>query len=73
MRLVQRSDPLPTLAPETSSGYGEDELLHYYCCDEDVALCGTDVSESEFWERETEGLICVVCSHPLTTCSICGE
>jgi hypothetical protein len=44
--------PAPT---RTSEG---DELDHIYCCDPDVALCGTDISGHE--DNDADGT-CIVC------------
>ena len=41
-----------------------DDLIHRYCCNPDVALCGTDLSGEDDCEvtDETE---CIVCAHLL--------
>lgn len=45
----------PTLDRTGNSG---DELDHLYCCDSDLALCGTDVSGHE--DNDADGT-CIVC------------
>lgn len=46
--------------PATTGTGGDDELHHAWCCDEDVALCGTDISDAETTDGEG-WLHCVVC------------
>jgi len=48
----------PTMAT-TATGSGDD-LHHVYCCDPDIALCGTDISCSEFADFDVAS--CVVCA-----------
>ena len=38
----------------------DDDLDHYYCCDENRALCGKDLTEVPISELSDEAL-CVVC------------
>lgn len=49
-----KTAPVPAPA-RTSAG---DELDHIYCCDPDLALCGTDISGHE--DNDADGT-CVVC------------
>lgn len=52
---------MPTnLAPQPAPAQTTDtDLNHIWCCDPDLALCGTDVSTVP--EIETEEVNCVVC------------
>jgi hypothetical protein len=67
---------LPVLiAPERPNGADDrDELTHYYCCNEDLALCGADISmlPKELEPGQIEAIPCQVCVL-LTVCSRCGE
>lgn len=48
-----------------------DELTHLWCCDPDVALCGSDISNSvELYEGETiaGSPECIVCEDLEGTC-----
>lgn len=47
------------LAVEPTITGSADDLNHVYCCDPDVALCGTDISGDEEVEYDTAN--CVVC------------
>lgn len=49
-----------------------DELTHYYCCDENRALCGADISTlpKELEPGQVEAMPCRVCDL-LTVCSLC--
>lgn len=38
---------------------GDSDLNHYYCCDPNVALCGTDISAMP---ETDEDIDCVVCA-----------
>jgi hypothetical protein len=46
----------PTINPAST---GSDELNHIYCCDPDIALCGTDISADN--EVDLDVANCVVC------------
>jgi hypothetical protein len=51
-----------TLAPapdRTTTGSGD--LDHVYCCDPDLALCGTDVSDVPEIDPDTD-VDCIVCN-----------
>lgn len=49
---------------------GPDELDHLYCCDPDLALCGTDISGHE--DNDADGT-CVVCLDlEFAPCRLCG-
>jgi hypothetical protein len=45
-------------APAASST--GDDLCHLVCCDDDRALCGTDVTDSS-WTDDDDETTCVVC------------
>lgn len=71
--MATSTEPLPV---DTDTGDGEDGLSHCYCeCDEDIALCGTDVSGHAFDDAiDSEDLLCVVCVElEFKTCSRCGS
>lgn len=62
-------------APQRSDSDDWPGLAHYYCCDEDTALCGADLSGFENGEGsappEDE---CVVCADlERYPCERCGE
>ncbi|MEV6165728.1 hypothetical protein AB0L71_28210 [Streptomyces sp. NPDC052052] len=48
------------------------ELGHIYCCNPDLALCGTDISDMAEIDAEEE-VDCIVCNdleaHPCPTCA----
>lgn len=64
------------LAPEQApavQGSDDDVFTHVVCCDPDVALCGSDVSDVA-WVDEDEEATCVVCADlEEHTCTRCGE
>lgn len=49
----------PLARPRSTGPWKSDDLDHYVCCDNDVALCGADVSDAE-WSEDLPDL-CVVC------------
>lgn len=51
----------------------QDELTHLYCCNEDLALCGRDISQlpTSLEPGQVEAMTCVVCQL-LTNCGQCG-
>lgn len=57
----------------TSHTSNDDELHHLYCtCNEDIALCGTDISEDVYLARTLVEALCVVCEDlEWKTCSRC--
>lgn len=58
MSAVAVVEPAPLLAQGTDS---DDGLVHWYCCNPDVALCGSDISESEPADPDEE-VNCVDCN-----------
>lgn len=64
--------PAPTTTDTTDNG---DELHHVYCCDENLALCGTDVTKYQEAEPPSDAdKRCIVCEDLIdTTCERCGE
>jgi hypothetical protein len=52
------AEPLPasTLAAD------DDTLSHYFCCDPDRALCGTDLPVCDEADDDDEAVDCVVCT-----------
>ncbi|MFJ1653474.1 hypothetical protein ACIOC2_19205 [Streptomyces sp. NPDC088337] len=67
---------MTTLAPEaTTTGHDSgDDLTHAICgCNEDLALCGADVS-GEPWAGEAEEVNCIVCQDLMwSPCERCGR
>lgn len=63
---------MTALAPEAAETDTDDDgLTHLVCCNEDIALCGTDVSGTVFVCVDV-AIDCVVCL--LTTiCRLCGR
>lgn len=61
--------------PDKTDSGGKDNLDHLYCpCDEDIALCGTDISEADDLENFPEDDLCVVCYHLMgQLCKRCGK
>ena len=58
--------------PAITDGSGNpDELFHIICCDDDIALCGTDVSKMAETEPDGEPH-CVVCEDLYTLDNPCG-
>jgi hypothetical protein len=53
--------------------FDDDSLLHMVCCNEDVALCGSNLTGAILDEASADlDELCVVCDD-LMVCSICGE
>jgi hypothetical protein len=54
----------------------DDELIHITCCNDDVALCGTDVSDAPVkgWDTYPDPDDCIVCEEidNTTGCPECG-
>lgn len=46
------------------------ELDHFYCCDEDISMCGFDISDLPVVDFGLDN-ICVVCAE-INICPICG-
>ncbi|MGW1498964.1 hypothetical protein ACWCQW_10400 [Streptomyces mirabilis] len=63
---------MTTLAPEcVETDTGDTAITHAVCCDDDTAVCGTDVSGEPFvWVEDA--VDCVVCLHT-DRCPICGR
>ena len=50
----------------------EDDETHYVCwCDEDVALCGMNVANRPYTDKEISCVVCAAMDE--TICSKCGE
>jgi hypothetical protein len=61
-------DAAPTPA---RTGPGGTDLDHIYCCDPDVALCGTDISDAPEIDPNSE-INCVVCADlEFQPCALC--
>ena len=57
--------------PDTTAG---DDLDHMYCCDENLALCGTDVTDHPVIDLSTSPKLCIVCIDlEWATCERCGN
>lgn len=61
-------NPAPTLVRLSTT---DSDITHLYCCNPDVALCGTDVSDVPELADDAE-ITCVVCAdleeQPCPTC-----
>jgi len=59
-------------APVASRPKASDELLHLYCCDENLSLCSLDITDlpiTNDWED-----LCVVCDDiERKPCPECGD
>ena len=54
-------------------GEGDDDTLnHYVCCDDDTALCGSDLSGMPWTKFPVDQDTCLVCLK-LTRCPDCGD
>lgn len=63
---------MPVLAPEVvDTDTGDVGVTHVVCCNDDIAVCGTDVSGEPFvWVEDA--VDCVVCLHT-ERCRLCGR
>jgi hypothetical protein len=55
---------MSTAIPETerrSIHVDDDDVIHRWCCDEDVAICGEDLDEGEEVEDDEDGVPCPIC------------
>lgn len=51
----------------------DDDLDHLFCCDENVAMCGADISDDEIVEDGSLLFPCVVCKDmEYRPCPKCG-
>lgn len=65
-------DPVET---RTDSDGPDDDLHHFYCpCNEDLALCGKDISEEPHLVETPSDNVCVVCEdlteYPCPHCAV---
>ncbi|MFD4258198.1 hypothetical protein ACFWR9_11345 [Streptomyces sp. NPDC058534] len=62
------------VATPTTVDQAHDDLTHVVCyCDPNLALCGTDVTDSD-WVDEDEDTTCVVCVDLVDQpCPRCGR
>lgn len=60
--------------PSSSDFDFEEDLVHFYCeCDENTALCGTDITDDPK-DSEEEEVNCVVCIDLVEfPCPRCGD
>lgn len=66
-------DEAPLVTTDGPNGT-DDELDHIFCCNEDLALCGADISGTEFISDDEELFPCVVCNEmQYRECPKCGE
>lgn len=63
----------PASAPDiTSHDADDDDLVHYWCCDNRVALCGTDLTDAHP-NDDPDALICAMCTLVVNDrCGRCG-
>lgn len=47
-------------AVDSHSPDSDGDLTHYYCCDENRAFCGADLTDAPFVESADDAL-CIVC------------
>ena len=60
------------LSPEKTERKVGETLDHLYCCDEDLSLCGLDISGHE--EVDYMEDLCIVCwGLEYSICERCGE
>lgn len=66
------TSPAPLLERPTQGA--ADELDHIVCCQEDIAICGTDTSGLPWTWGMRDGRACIVCAdlEPLP-CRECGR
>lgn len=63
---------MSTLAPELAeTDTARGDLTHVICCNEDIAVCGTDVSDEPFVGDDVP-VDCIVCLDA-DTCPLCGD
>lgn len=48
--------------PAGDIGTWDDGLLHYYCCDENVAMCGLDLKNVPVVDDESDTPECPLCA-----------
>lgn len=62
-----------TLLAPTSSGVGDD-VDHYYCCDDDIGLCGADLTGMAYMDRgpDWDCPLCVLVLEAGTPCGVPG-
>lgn len=59
-------------AQKPTSEAGNWDVWHVFCCDENLALCGTDVTNFPITDGDGE-LMCVVCDElDSIPCEVCG-
>lgn len=54
------AEPVVQLSSGSTDG-GDDDLVHLWCCDRDVAWCGLDLSKATEDDNAPESDECVVC------------
>lgn len=65
-------------APAAPADNGDDNLEHLYCCDENVALCGADLTNATLNHYPAPEDECVVCytlddNDPNSPCALCTK
>jgi hypothetical protein len=52
--VLERPRPTPPVA-------GADPI-HLFCCDEDIAMCGADLTDQDVQERDDDTPVCPMCA-----------
>lgn len=62
------------IAPvETPNGHGPADTVHWWCCNPDIGICGTDLTSTPEAPDDTE-VTCVVCIEIVNQpCRLCGS
>lgn len=50
-------------APDRPDTDASDELDHLYCCDENVAMCGIDLTDVVEIPADEDGPVCPLCNY----------
>ena len=61
-----------TLTRPDATDTGNVDLDHAFCCDDNKALCGTDLAALDLGDFADAPNPCIVCDL-ITVCPVCGE